>query len=83
MSVRSDADSAAIVEGPHYWAVRPVAELFHEREFGRQRTGSALVGAIWQIRDTLSIDAAVRGARVNARTVGEIRLGLTFGFRLR
>jgi hypothetical protein len=70
----------AIVEGPHGWTVRPVAELFHEREFGQQRTSSALVGALWQVRDTLSIDAALRGARVNARTLGEIRLGLTFGF---
>jgi hypothetical protein len=73
----------AILEGPHDWMVRPVAEFFHERQFGQQRTSSALVGALWQIRDTLSIDAAVRGARVDARTLGEIRLGLTVGFGLR
>jgi hypothetical protein len=72
-----------IVEGPQAWPVRPVAEFFHQREFGQQRVSSALVGAIWQIRDTLSIDAAVRGARINARSLGEIRLGLTFGFGLR
>jgi hypothetical protein len=60
----------AIVEGPRGWTVRPVAELFHAPEFGQQRTSSALVGALWQIRDTLSIDAAVRRARVNARTLG-------------
>jgi hypothetical protein len=70
----------AIVEGPRGWTVRPVAELFHEREFGQRSTSSALVGILWQIRDTLSIDAAVRGARVTARTLGEIRLGLTLGF---
>jgi hypothetical protein len=57
--------------------------IIHEREFGRQRTGSGLVGAIWQVRDTLSIDAAVRGGSVNARALGEIRLGLTFGLGLR
>jgi hypothetical protein len=73
----------AIVEGPQGWLVRPVAELFHQREFGQQRTSSALVGAIWQIGDTLAIDVAVRGARVNARSLGELRLGLTFGFGLR
>jgi hypothetical protein len=72
----------AIVEGPQAWPVRPVAELFHEREFGGRRTSSALVGAIWQLRDTLSIDAALRGARVGATTLGEVRLGLTFGFSL-
>jgi hypothetical protein len=73
----------AILEGPHDWMVRPVAEFFHERQFGQQRTSSALIGALWQIRDTLSIDAAVRGARVDAHTLGEIRLGLTVGFGLR
>jgi hypothetical protein len=78
-----DVFISAIGEGPHDWAVRPVAEIFHEREFGRQRTSSGLVGAIWQVRDTLSIDAAVRGGRVNARALGEIRLGLTFGLGLR
>jgi len=78
-----DVFVGTIIEGPQRWTVRPVAELFHEREFGRQRTSSALAGAIWQLRDTLSIDAAIRGARVNARSLGEIRLGMTFGFGLR
>lgn len=77
-----DVFVGAILEGPHEWTVRPVAELFHERAFGEQRTSSALIGAIWQVRDTLAIDGAVRGALVNARTLGEIRLGLSFGFGL-
>jgi hypothetical protein len=38
----------AIVEGPRGWTVRPVAELFHEREFGQRRTNSALVGILWK-----------------------------------
>ena len=70
----------AIVEGPHEWPVRPVAEFFHERDFGRFQTRSALVGAIWQVKDNLAIDFGLRGARVNNHTAGEIRAGVTFAF---
>ena len=69
-----------IVEGPHEWAVRPVAEFFHERDFDLFQTRSALVGAIWQVKDNLAVDFAVRGARVNDHTAGEIRAGVTFAF---
>ena len=70
----------AIVEGPHEWPVRPVAEFFHERDFGRFQTRSALVGAIWQVKDNLAIDFGLRGARLNDHTAGEIRAGVTFAF---
>jgi hypothetical protein len=69
-----------IVEGPHDWPVRPVAEFFHERDFGQFQTRSALVGAIWQVKDNLAIDFGLRGARVNDHTAGEIRAGVTFAF---
>jgi hypothetical protein len=69
-----------IVEGPHEWPVRPVAEFFHERDFGQFQTRSALVGAIWQVKDNLAIDFGLRGARVNDHTAGEIRAGVTFAF---
>jgi hypothetical protein len=69
-----------IVEGPHEWAVRPVAEFLHERAFGQFQTRSALVGAIWQVKDNLAIDFGLRGARVNDHTAGEIRAGVTFAF---
>lgn len=68
----------AIVEGPPEWPVRPVAEIFHEREFGGERSFSALVGAIWQLSDTLAFDVGVRGARLRSGTVGELRAGVTF-----
>jgi hypothetical protein len=70
----------AIVEGPHEWPVRPVAELFYERDFGQFRTRSALIGAIWQVKDDVAVDVGLRGARVNDHTVGEIRAGVTFAF---
>jgi hypothetical protein len=70
----------AIVEGPHDWPVRPVAEIFDQREFGGARTRSALIGVIWQVKDDVAIDFGVRGARVNSHTAGEIRAGVTFAF---
>ena len=69
-----------IVEGPHDWAVRPVSELFYERDVGAFRTCSSLVGAIWQVQDNIAVDFAARGARINDHTAGEIRAGVTFAF---
>jgi hypothetical protein len=73
----------AIVEGPHDWVVRPVAEVFHEREFGGLTTTSGLIGAIWQVRPNLAFDAGLRHAGVGDHTVDEVRAGLTFSFPLR
>jgi hypothetical protein len=70
----------SIVEGPHDWPVRPVAEFFYESDVSVFRTGSALVGAIWQVRDNVAVDFGVRGARINGQTAGEIRAGVTFAF---
>ena len=69
-----------IVEGPHSWKVRPVAEVFYDDEFGKERTISGLVGAIWQVRDTLSFDIGVRRAVTGDRPVTELRAGMTIGF---
>ena len=68
----------SIIEGPHDWPVRPVAEFFYESDVSVFRTGSALVGAIWQVRDNVAVDFGVRGARINGQTAGEIRAGVTF-----
>jgi hypothetical protein len=70
----------SIVEGQHDWPVRPVAELFYESDVSLFRTGSALVGAIWQVRDNIAVDFGLRGARINGQTAGEIRAGVTFAF---
>ena len=71
-----------IIEGPHDWPVRPVAEIFYESDVSLFRTGSALVGAIWQVRDNVAVDFGLRGARINGQTAGEIRAGVTFAFRV-
>jgi hypothetical protein len=69
-----------ILEGPHDWAVRPVAEIFYDRDVGEFKTRSALIGAIWQVQDNIAVDFGLRGARVNEHAAGEIRAGVTFAF---
>jgi hypothetical protein len=69
-----------IIEGPHDWVVRPVSEIFYDRDVGLFRTRSALIGAIWQVQDNIAVDFGLRGAHVNDHTVGEIRVGVTFAF---
>jgi hypothetical protein len=69
-----------IIEGPHDWPVRPVAEIFYESDVSVFRTRSALVGAIWQVQDNIAVDFGIRGARINSQTAGEIRAGVTFAF---
>jgi hypothetical protein len=67
-----------IAEGPRDWPVRPVAEVFYDRDFGETRTRSALIGAIWQVKDDVAVDFGLRGARVNEHSAAEIRAGVTF-----
>jgi hypothetical protein len=72
----------AIIEGPHTWRIRPVAETFVEREGPGVTVVSALGGAIWTLRDNLSVDGAARAAREGIAAVVELRLGLTWEFAL-
>ena len=62
--------------------MRPVGEVFYEKEFGQFETVSGLVGLIWQVNEDLAVDVAVRHAILNARPVDELRAGVTFGFPL-
>jgi hypothetical protein len=81
-SHHADGFVGTILEGPWDWPVRPVAEVFYEREWGVAETVSGLVGAIWQVSDKLSFDIALRNARVNGHSANELRAGLTFGLPL-
>jgi hypothetical protein len=69
-----------IVEGPDRWPVRPVAEVFVEGERSAPTTRSALLGAIWRLRDALSLDAGLRAARTGAEDSLEVRAGITWAF---
>jgi len=77
---RADVFLGTIVEGPAKWTVRPVAEVFYEREFGNSETISGLVGLIWQVREDLAFDVGLRHAVTNGRALNEVRAGLSFSF---
>jgi hypothetical protein len=77
---RADLFTSVIIEGPSKWTVRPVAEVFYEKEFGKAETISGLVGLIWQVRDDLSFDVGVRHALTNGQPVNELRAGMTVAF---
>lgn len=70
----------AIIEGPIEWAVRPVFEIYSDSVINQTETFSALVGAIWQARDNLAFDIALRYAVVNGHPINEARMGFTVGF---
>jgi hypothetical protein len=75
------AVAGAIVEGPSRWPIRPVAEAVLEQEDGR--TVSGVVGAIWQVRKSLSLDLGWRVARADGATLREVRAGFTWAFPLK
>jgi hypothetical protein len=77
---QGEAFFSVILEGPEKWKVRPVFEVFYDKVWTQTESYSGLAGAIWQVRDNLSFDAAFRLALVNGRPVNEIRAGLTFAF---
>ena len=79
----ADVFVGTILEGPSKWKVRPVAEVFYEREFGMEETVSGLVGLIWQVNDELAVDVAYRHALTNGHSVEEVRAGVTFAVPLR
>lgn len=58
--------------------MRPVAEIFGERDFPVFTARSVLVGAIWQVKDDVTVDFGLRGGRVNDHSLTEIRAGITF-----
>ena len=70
-----------ILEGPSTWKVRPVLETFYDKVWTQTETRSVLLGAIWQVENDLSLDAAFRYALVNGHPVNEVRAGLTFAFK--
>jgi hypothetical protein len=76
----ADVFIGTILEGPSKWKVRPVAEVFYEKEFGKAETLSGLVGLIWQVRDDLSFDLDVWHAVTNGHELNEVRAGLSFAF---
>lgn len=71
-----------IVDGGGEGALRPVVELFTEKEDGGARTRSALVGLIWKQSETLAFDFGLRKARSDGESLAEVRMGLTWAYSL-
>lgn len=84
LTVGRDLDlfASTIIEGPHRWALRPVTEVYVERDFGLATTYSWLLGVIWREREGLELDAGLRAAEVGGTPVIEGRLGLTWALQL-
>lgn len=77
---RLGLSGGVICEVHDAWSVRPVAELLTEGERDSPAAYSFLAGAIWRVRDGLSLDAGLRLARVGGARSEEIRGGLTWAF---
>lgn len=68
--------AGTILEGPSRWVARPAAELTIEQNEGR--TISGLVGAMWSVRENLSLDAGWLMARKPGDSHREFRAGFTW-----
>jgi hypothetical protein len=78
---RSGRSLGVILEGPECWPVRPVSELSWERVGGDQATRGYLAGVIWQTRQGLTMDAAVK-ALDGAEHGLELRTGFTWHMQM-
>lgn len=79
---RPDLFFDAIVEGPSNWKLRPVAEIYSDSVIEGAQTYSGLVGVIWQVRDDLALDLALRHAITGGSLVNELRAGATIALPL-
>jgi hypothetical protein len=75
-----DFFGGVILEGSHRWVVRPVAELFIDREVTANTALSGLIGSIWRASNALSLDIGARAAAVASKPAYELRGGLTWAF---
>lgn len=72
----------AIAEGPYGWRIRPVMELYWEKEFGADTIVSLLSGAILRLSEGFSLDAGLRIGHVAETNFFEARAGLTWAFKI-
>jgi hypothetical protein len=75
---RSERFVGVILEAPEEWPVRPVGELSWERVGDEVAVRGLLVGLIWQTRQGLAVDAAVKTLDAGGEHGLELRSGLTW-----
>ena len=69
---------SVILEGPETWPVRPVGELSWERVGDETGARGLLAGLIWQTRQGLTMDAAVKTLDGGEEHGLELRTGFTW-----
>jgi len=69
---------SAILEGPEAWPVRPVSELSWTRAGDETAVRGFLAGLIWQTRQGLTMDAAVKALDGGEEHGLELRTGFTW-----
>jgi hypothetical protein len=69
---------SVILEGPETWPVRPVGELSWEREGDETGVRSFLGGIVWETRQGLAMDVAVKSLDGGEEHGLELRAGFTW-----
>jgi hypothetical protein len=69
---------SVILDGPETWPVRPVGELSWAREGDETRVRGLLAGIVWQTRQGLAMDAAVKTLDGGEEHGLELRAGFTW-----
>jgi hypothetical protein len=70
--------ASVILEGPESWPLRPVGEISWEREGDESAVGGFLAGIIWQTRQGMTMDAAVKTVNGGEQHGLELRTGFTW-----
>jgi hypothetical protein len=73
--------ASVIGEGPERWPVRPAVELSLERAGDESTVRGLLLGLIWQTRQGLTMDAAMKTAYGDEHEF-ELRTGFTWKMQL-
>jgi hypothetical protein len=71
-----------ILEGPETWPVRPVAEVSWDRTGDEDAAKGVLAGVIWQTRQGLTMDLALKSVAAGDEHGVELRSGFTWHMRL-
>ena len=69
---------SVILEGPEAWPVRPIGEISWERVSDETGVDGFLAGLIWQTRQGLTLDAAVKTLHGGGEHGRELRTGFTW-----
>ncbi len=69
---------SVILEGPEAWPIRPVGELSWEREGDAAGARGFLAGVVWQTRQGLAMDVAVKTIATGEEHGFELRTGFTW-----